>query len=191
MAAGASSRRMASHRMAEGRRRTGQILTFDVAGNNSAQGSGQSRQAPLEDRLRLSGPESRRSGSAITKAARGAAFIAMRRSRSPGANSSSPSARRFPPPQPPKSQKRLDFPTQSRRAALPIRAERRVPNSLATLRQRITIAVIERLRRYPCCTRMIHPKTKKTPPSRRQWRQSTTIRTYKDEDLFCAKRRPE
>src|SRR5215203_3680015 len=57
------------------------------------------------------------------------------------------------PPQdlPPRSAKRLAFPRVIDPAAPPIRPERHVPNSIATMRRRLTVALAQSLERCPCC----------------------------------------
>src|SRR3982751_4263828 len=57
------------------------------------------------------------------------------------------------PPQdlPPRSSKRLTFPPVLDPAAPPIRPERHVPNSIATMRRRLTVALAQSLERRPCC----------------------------------------
>ena len=48
-------------------------------------------------------------------------------------------------------------PRTSKRLAFPLRTERHVPNSIATLRRRLTAAIVRRLSRCPCCARTIKP----------------------------------
>jgi hypothetical protein len=61
----------------------------------------------------------------------------------------------FPPQQrfPPGSSKNLPFPTITGRGALPIRTERHVPDSIATLRREIAVRLAAELDRCPCCTK--------------------------------------
>ena len=47
--------------------------------------------------------------------------------------------------------KRLSFPPVADPQAPPLRPERHIPNSIATLRRRLTVALVERLPRCPCC----------------------------------------
>ena len=49
--------------------------------------------------------------------------------------------------------KRLHFPRITARAALPVRTQRHVPDSLATLRYELAAALAAKLERCPCCTR--------------------------------------
>src|SRR4051794_28518601 len=59
---------------------------------------------------------------------------------------------RFPPQDlPHRSSKHLTFPPVIDPAAPPIRPERHVPNSIATMRRRLTVALARRLERCPCC----------------------------------------
>src|SRR3954454_23437961 len=59
---------------------------------------------------------------------------------------------RFPPQDlPPRSSKHLTFPPVIDPAAPPIRPERHVPNSIATMRRRLTVALAQSLERCPCC----------------------------------------
>ena len=99
---------------------------------------------------------SRNSGSDITRGADGVAFIITRHSASQPTVSSSPSGRRFPPPQdwvPPRGSRILPFPKVIDPEDPPLRPERHVPNSIATMRRRLATALAERLPRCPCCGR--------------------------------------
>ena len=91
---------------------------------------------------------SRRSGSDISKGADGAASITTPRCASRLTDSWSPSGRRFPPQDlvPPRCSKNLPFPTVTDPEAPPLRPERHVPNSIATMRRRL----IARSRQEPC-----------------------------------------
>src|SRR3954463_15548401 len=69
----------------------------------------------------------------------------------------SPKGRHFPP-QPneaPHSSKRLPFPQPTGHGELPIRPERHVANSIATMRVRIARDLARRMPRCPCCHRLI------------------------------------
>ncbi len=73
---------------------------------------------------------------------------------------------RFPPqdlasgPEPkPHDAKRLAFPLIIDHADLPIRTERHIPNSIATLRRRLASALARRLGRCPCCARPRHTRS--------------------------------
>ncbi|HEX4179868.1 MAG TPA: hypothetical protein VHY32_03685, partial [Caulobacteraceae bacterium] len=52
---------------------------------------------------------------------------------------------------PPGQARRLAFPTVTDPEAPPIRPERHIPNSIATLRRRLAVALVKRLPRCPCC----------------------------------------
>jgi SRSO17 transposase len=96
---------------------------------------------------------SRRSGSGIMKDAGGVASIIMPRCASQPTDSWSPKRRRFPPQDlvPPRGSRNLPFPTVTAPADPPLRPERHVPNSIATVRRRIIDALVRRLPRCPCC----------------------------------------
>ena len=51
--------------------------------------------------------------------------------------------------------KKLTFPTVTDPGALPLRPERHIPNSIATMRRRLIVAIARNLSRCPCCTRQI------------------------------------
>ena len=84
---------------------------------------------------------------------RGAASTTMPRCASRLTASWSPSGRRFPPQDlvPPGCSKNLPFPTVTDPAAPPLRTERHIPNSIATMRRRLTVALALRMLRCPCC----------------------------------------
>ena len=67
------------------------------------------------------------------------------------------------PPQNPGGEKALSFPVVHDPEAPPIRPERHVENSIATLRKRLTIALARSLYRCPCC----HSFMQKPPHYRR------------------------
>ena len=69
----------------------------------------------------------------------------------------SPSERRFPPQKqpPPSSSRKLQFPKIIGRGDPPLRPERHVPNSIATVRRRLNAALVSTLSRCPCCIRPI------------------------------------
>ena len=96
---------------------------------------------------------SRRSGWRTTKAAAGAAFTITRRCASQPTVSSSPNGRRFPPQDlvAPGDARNLPFPTVADPAHPPLRPERHMPNSIATMRRRLIVAIVKRLPRCPCC----------------------------------------
>jgi hypothetical protein len=62
----------------------------------------------------------------------------------------------------PRAARDLPFPTVIDPEAPPIRPERRVPNSIATLRRRLIVALARTLPRCPCCNASVH-KTQKIP----------------------------
>ena len=49
--------------------------------------------------------------------------------------------------------RRLAFPRVADPAALPLRTARHVPNSIATVRQKLAPAIVQTLSRCPCCAR--------------------------------------
>jgi SRSO17 transposase len=51
----------------------------------------------------------------------------------------------------PRSSKKLRFPKIKSPAALPLRTERHMPNSIATMRRRLASVLVRRLHRCPCC----------------------------------------
>src|SRR6476660_7066177 len=73
--------------------------------------------------------------------------------------------RRHPPPQDhvsPRSSRDLPFPRVTDPEALPIRPERHIPNSIATIRRRLIVALAKTLPRCPCCNTPIR-KTARIP----------------------------
>jgi hypothetical protein len=52
---------------------------------------------------------------------------------------------------PPRRSRNLPFPPVIDPEAPPIRPERHIPNSIATMRRRLIVALAERLQRCPCC----------------------------------------
>ena len=61
---------------------------------------------------------------------------------------------RFPPQKqpPPSSSRKLQFPRLIGRGDPPLRPERHVPNSIASIRRRLNAALVSTLSRCPCCT---------------------------------------
>jgi SRSO17 transposase len=61
--------------------------------------------------------------------------------------------RRFPPQDlvPPRCSRNLPYPTVTDPEEPPLRPERHIPNSIATMRRRLIAAIIRRLPRCPCC----------------------------------------
>jgi hypothetical protein len=49
--------------------------------------------------------------------------------------------------------KHLRYPPASSRGALPVRPERHVPHSIASIRRQLTARLVEALPRCPCCLR--------------------------------------
>ncbi|HUZ11472.1 MAG TPA: hypothetical protein VMU93_01305, partial [Caulobacteraceae bacterium] len=60
--------------------------------------------------------------------------------------------RRFPPQDlvPPGEARKLAYPKVTDPAAPPIRPERHIPDSIATMRRRLIVALVKRLPRCPC-----------------------------------------
>ena len=112
--------------------------------------SRQQRQIALAHRTRLRGAERRTWIEPITKVEVGVAFTTTRHSASQLTASLSANGTRFPP-QHPGSARRLRYPKVSDPAAPPIRPERRVENSIATIRKQLTVALAKTLARCPCC----------------------------------------
>src|ERR1044071_7399678 len=73
----------------------------------------------------------------------------------------SPSAAGFPPQELAEARrgsKRLEYPEGSNPEEAPLRPERHVRTSIATLRRRLIVGLVRRLERCPCCQRG-HPPT--------------------------------
>ncbi|WP_280968914.1 MULTISPECIES: hypothetical protein [unclassified Bradyrhizobium] len=51
--------------------------------------------------------------------------------------------------------KNLRFPKITGQEVLPLRTERHIPNSIATMRRRLSVALLSRMQRCPCCVRLI------------------------------------
>jgi SRSO17 transposase len=98
---------------------------------------------------------SRRSGSAITKGADGQGSIIMPPCASRPMDSWSPRGRPFPPQDlvPPGCSRYLPYPKVTDPEDPPLRPERHIPNSIATMRRRLINAIVTRLSRCPCCGR--------------------------------------
>ena len=90
--------------------------------------------------------------SATTRAAAGAASTIMPASASRPTASSSPSAAFSPlgPASPRGGSRHLRYPRASSRA-VPVRPERHVPHSIASIRRRLTVGLVHLLPRCPCC----------------------------------------
>ena len=52
---------------------------------------------------------------------------------------------------PPRCSKRLPLPKVTNPEAPPLRPERHIPNSIATMRRRLVLAIVKNLPRCPCC----------------------------------------
>ena len=147
---GAASRRMARHRMARGRGGADQILALDLARGHAARGSRQRHQAALAHRTRLRGIEERIGPGSL----RGARLAGIPSSRQPLHRSlriPDPREIGFSPPQRAGAAKNLPFPAVLDPHVPPIRPERHVANSIATMRRQLTIALAKSLYRCPCC----------------------------------------
>src|SRR5262249_12122074 len=99
----------------------------------------------------------RRLASGTLKGRVGAASTITQHCASRPMDSWSPSGRRFPPRKlvPLGSSKRLQFPKLVARGVPPLRPERHVPNSIATVRRRLSVALVATLSRCPCCVEPI------------------------------------
>ena len=106
---------------------------------------------------------SRRSGSGIMKGADGAASTITPRCASRPMDSWSPRGRRFPPQDlpSPRSSRNLPFPAVIDPEAPPLRPERHIPNSVATMRRYLVAALVQTLSRCPCCAAPIARKTQR------------------------------
>ena len=102
------------------------------------------------------------SASPISKGEAGADSITTPSSASPPTVFSSANERRFPP-QAPGSAKCLAYPCVPNPEAPPIRPERHVENSIATIRRQLTIALARTLMRCPCCQAL--PSQRSNPGS--------------------------
>src|SRR5271169_4017459 len=90
------------------------------------------------------------SASPISKGEAGAASIITQPCASPLMDSLSANERRFPP-QAPRGAKHLAYPPVPDPEAPPIRPERHIENSIATIRRQLTVALARTLLRCPCC----------------------------------------
>src|SRR5512134_3131939 len=104
---------------------------------------------------------SRNSGSAITRAAAGGAFTTTPRCASRPMASSSPSEAFFPLTRGSvgNASKPLQYPKIINRAALPVRAERHNPTSIASIRRRMIHSLARHLPRCPCCLTPRQPRS--------------------------------
>src|SRR5271166_4452470 len=90
------------------------------------------------------------SASPISKGEAGAASIITQPCASPLMDSLSANERRFPP-QVPRAAKHLAYPPVPDPETPPIRPERHIENSIATIRRQLTVALARTLLRCPCC----------------------------------------
>src|SRR5205085_7733374 len=106
---------------------------------------------------------SRRWGLGTTKDADGQASTITARCASPPMDSWYPRGRRFPPQVlvPPGASRTLRYATVTDPAAPPIRPQRHVPNSIATLHRRLVVAIARTLPRCPCCARSFTRNTRR------------------------------
>src|ERR1700719_3848812 len=135
--------------MAGGRGGADEVLVAHVARRYQLRGTGRPQQTPLADRTRLPGPQAgswarplRRTWLARVTSPHNPLYRCIRTNG------------RFSPPQEPRIQqdpRRLSFPPVTDPAAPPLRPVRHIPNSIATLRQRLIVELVEHLPRCPCC----------------------------------------
>src|SRR5271166_4669959 len=141
---------MAPRRMAGGRGGAYEILALDLARGYAARGSRRRHQAAMAHRTRLRGIEERtRPGS--FRRARLAGIPSSRQPLHRSLRIPDPREIGFFPPQPAGAAKNLPFPAVLDPHAPPIRPERHVANSIATMRRQLTIALTKSLYRCPCC----------------------------------------
>ena len=157
---GPASARMVADRMARGRARADQILALDPARGHADRSTRRHRELPwrierdyeeLKSELGLAHFERRgwrgfHHHATLCIAAYG--FLIRERAAFP---------------QEPGSAKALSFPVVHDTEAPPIRPERNVENSIATMRKRLTVALAKSLYRCPCC----HSFMQKPPHYRR------------------------
>ena len=147
---GASSAGMASHRMARGRKRADEILAFDPARRHPSRRSRRHGQIALAHRARLRG---------IEKRTRPRPFRRAKLARIPSPRRALHRRLWFPDPRtsgdsplrPPAAPNVSPIHRVPNPEAPPIRPERHVENSIATIRRQLTIALARTLMRCPCC----------------------------------------
>src|ERR1700757_171135 len=139
--------------MAGGRHRAGPRLALHAASRHLVRALGRSDEDGGSNATISN--SSRKLGSATTKAADGAAFTITQVSALRPTDSWSPKRRRFPPQDllAPGAARDLAFPTVTDAEALPLRSQRHMPNSIATLRIRLARTLVPLLPRCPCCGR--------------------------------------
>src|SRR5208337_1597663 len=121
-------------------------------------------QIALAHRARLRGTQKRTRP--ISKGEAGAASIITQPCASPLMDSLSANERRFPP-QAPRVAKHLVYPPVPDPEAPPIRPERHIENSIATIRRQLTVALARTLLRCPCCQAFpARPPVPQRPPYR-------------------------
>src|SRR5215216_6907901 len=94
--------------------------------------------------------------------------------------SSGPSAAFSPlrPASPADGSRHLRYPKASGRVAPPIRPERHVPHSIASIRRRLAVALIQGLPRCPCCLQ-------DRPPPRKRRSEEHTSELQSPDHLVC------
>ena len=161
----APSARMASHRMARRRKRADEILAFDPARRHAHRRSRRHGQIALASSATTRNSKAN-SASPISKGEAGAASIITQPCASPLMVSSSANERRFPP-QAPGDAEHLAYPPVPDPEAPPIRPERHIENSIATIRRQLTVALARTLMRCPCCHALsARPPMPPRPPYR-------------------------
>src|SRR6266700_50134 len=143
---------VAADRVARGRRRANQVLALDLAEQHPIPRSGRRRQAALARRARLSGAQAggrartlRRPRLARLPSPR---YAVHRGLRIPGLREGDDSPQDL---VPLRGSRNLPYPTVTDPEDPPLRPERHIPNSIATMRRRLIAAIIKRLPRCPCC----------------------------------------
>jgi hypothetical protein len=143
--------------MAQRRGGAEQVLALQPAAPHRAARVGPHRQGALADRARLPGTQAGSralpsTASGTTRAAAGAASTTTPASASRPTASWWPSAALFPlsSASPRDGSRHLRYPAVSSRA-VPVRPERHVPNSIATIRRCLTVGLVHVLPRCPCC----------------------------------------
>ena len=155
----APRRGMAADRMAAGREGADQILVRQPARRHLLRAAGRSRQAALADRARLPGTQAGTRPWTLrgTRLARlpPSRHTVHRCLRVPDLRAGDDSPLRT---VPPRCSRNLPFPTVTDPEAPPIRPERHIPNSIATMRRRLTVALARSLDRCPCCNAPRRPQ---------------------------------
>ena len=145
--------RMAADRVARGRGRADQILALDPSARHRLPLAGRHRQAALAHRARLSGAQA---------GGRARAFRRARMARLPSPRHAVHRSLRIPDlragdDSPLRTSFHHAVPGTCRTRRLPtqrlrrLRPERHIPNSIATMRRRLIVALVRTLSRCPCC----------------------------------------